>query len=68
VDAFEQLANGRSRVRLDRSAHAINVQLATFEKFEYLVCGQRKIFVHRKDYLAIGGLHRESHSHPMLPQ
>jgi hypothetical protein len=44
------------------------VQFAPFEKFEYLVCGQRKIFAHWEDYLSVGGLHRESHSHPMLPQ
>ncbi len=44
------------------------MQFATFEKFEYLVCGQRKIFAHWKDYLPIGGLHRKTHSHSMLPQ
>jgi hypothetical protein len=44
------------------------VQIATFEKFEYLVCGQRKIIAHREDYLPIGGLHRETHGHSVLPQ
>ena len=44
------------------------MQFATFEKFEYLVRGQRKIFVHCEDYLPIGGLHGETHSHSMLPQ
>jgi hypothetical protein len=43
------------------------VQFAPFEKFEYLVRGQR-IFAHGKDYRSIGGLHRETHSHPVLPQ
>jgi hypothetical protein len=43
------------------------VQFATFKKFEYLVCGQR-VFAHWEDYLSIGGLHRETHSHSMLPQ
>jgi len=43
------------------------VQFATFEKFEQLVCGQRKI-AHREDYLPIGGLHWETHSESMLPQ
>ena len=44
------------------------MQFATFEKFEYLVCGQRKIFAHCEDYLPIGGLHGETDSYPMLPQ
>jgi len=44
------------------------VQFATFKEFEYLVCGQRKISAHREDYLSIGGLHRETHNHSMLPQ
>jgi len=44
------------------------VQFTTFKKFEYLVYGQRKIFAHWEDYLPIGGLHRETHSHSMLPQ
>jgi hypothetical protein len=59
----------RSRcLRLDRSAHAFSVQFATVEKFEYLVCGQSKILAHCEDYLPICGLHRETHSHSMLPQ
>jgi LSD1 subclass zinc finger protein len=33
-------------VRLNRSAYALSVQFATFEKVEYLVCGQCKIFAH----------------------
>jgi len=44
------------------------VQFATFEKFKYLVCGQCGIFADWEDYLPIGGLHRETHSHSMLPQ
>jgi hypothetical protein len=44
------------------------VQFATFEKPEYLVCGQREIFAHSEDYLPIGGLHRKTHSQSMLPQ
>lgn len=43
------------------------MEFAAFEKIEYLVCGQR-IFAHGKDYLAIGGLHRETDSYPLLPQ
>jgi hypothetical protein len=61
-------AQGHSRLRLDCSAHPLSVQFAAFEKFEYLVCGQREIFTYGEDYLPIGGLQRETHSHPMLPQ
>ena len=43
------------------------MELATFEKIQYLVCGQR-IFADRGDYLAIGGLHRGTDSYAMLPQ
>ena len=59
----------RSRcLRLNRSAYAVSVQFATFEKVEYLVCGQCKIFAHCEDYVPIGGLHRETHSYSVLPQ
>jgi hypothetical protein len=57
-----------SALRLNNSAHALRVQFAPFEKSENLVCGQRKISAHREDYLSIGGLHRETHSHSMLTQ
>src|ERR1700745_3933538 len=53
--------------RLDQFAHAFTVQFVAFEKPEYLVCGQREIFAHCEDYLPMGGLHRETHSHSMLP-
>ena len=54
-------------MRFDGFAHAFGVEFAAFEKIEYLVCGQG-ILAHRKDYLAIGGLHREADSYPLLPQ
>ena len=54
--------------RLDQFAHSFSVQFVPFEKPEYLVCGERKIFVHCEDYLSMGGLHRETHSHSMLPE
>jgi hypothetical protein len=44
------------------------VQFTTFEKFEYLVCSQRRIFAYWENYLPIGGLHWETHSHSMLAQ
>lgn len=53
---------------LDQFAHAFTVQFVAFEKPEYLVCGQRKIFTHCEDYLPMGGLHRETHSHSVLPE
>jgi len=43
------------------------MQFIAFEKFENLICGQR-IFAHREDYLPIRRLHRETHSHSILPQ
>jgi hypothetical protein len=55
-------------VRRDRSAHAFSVQFATLKKFEHLVGSQREVLAHCEDYLAIGGLHRETHSHSVLPQ
>jgi|SRR5579859_527164 len=62
------LAEGLSGgLRFDGFAHAFGVEFAAFEKIEYLVCGQR-IFAHGKEYLAIGGLHRETDSYPLLPQ
>jgi hypothetical protein len=36
----------QSRLCLNWSAHTFSVQFAAFEKFEYLVCSQRKIFAH----------------------
>ena len=44
------------------------MQLAAFKKVEYLLCGQREILAHGEDYLPIGGLQGETHSHPMPPQ
>jgi hypothetical protein len=52
----------------DELAHAFRVQFATPKQFEYLVCGQRRIFAHREDYLPIGGLHWEADSHSVLAQ
>jgi len=49
-------------------AYTFNVQFATSKEFKYLVCGQSEVIAHREDYLPIGSLHRETHSHPMLPQ
>ena len=54
-------------LRFDGFAHAFGVEFAALEKIEYLVCGQR-ILAHGKENLAIGGLHRETDSYPMLPQ
>jgi hypothetical protein len=51
----------------DRFADAFGVEFATFEKIEDLVGGQR-IFADREDDLAVGGLHGETDSYPMLPQ
>jgi hypothetical protein len=44
------------------------VQFATFEKFQYLIRGERKIFANREDDFPIGGLHWETDSHSMLAQ
>ena len=56
------------RLRLDGFAHAFRVQFATFEKFQYLIRGERKIFANREDDFPIGGLHWETDRHSMLAQ
>ncbi|HXJ03853.1 MAG TPA: hypothetical protein VNH65_02055 [Candidatus Acidoferrum sp.] len=62
------LAQGLGRgLRFDGFAQTFGVEFAAFEKVEDLVCGQ-SIFAHGKNYLAVGGLHRETDSYPLLPQ
>jgi hypothetical protein len=48
---------------LDGFAHALGVQFAMVEKFEYLVC-RKSIFTHREDHFPVGGLRWEIYCHP----